>query len=310
MTNADFEKTLDTSDEWIRTRTGVRERRIVGDGENTLTMAVDASQRALDDAGLEPDDIDLIVLATSTPYVPLPATACFLQDVLGCRHIPAFDISAACSGFIYALVVGAGMMPSGGYRHALIVGAEAMSAVTDFEDRSTCILLGDAAGAVVLGDADNDISGIYDHSLGANGGGAETIWVPAGGSLEPPSHRTIDERRHFLKMQGREVYKFAVTKFVEVMTDAIERAGITADDLALVVPHQSNLRIIESAAHKLGLPMERVVVNIDRYGNTSAASIPVAMAEARQSGRIQPGDWVLLAGFGAGLTWGTALLRL
>lgn len=310
MTNADFEKTLDTSDEWIRTRTGIRERRIAGDGENTLTMALEASQQALGDAGLEPNDVDLIVLATSTPFAPLPATACFLQDALGCRHIPAFDISAACSGFVYALVVAAGMMKPSGYRHALIIGAETMSAVTDFEDRSTCILLGDAAGAAVLSHADNDVSGIYDHFLGANGGGAEMIWVPAGGSLEPPSYRTIDERQHYLKMRGREVYKFAVTKFVEVMTGAIERVGITVDDLALVIPHQSNLRIIESAADKLGLPMDRMSVNIDRYGNTSAASIPVALAEARQTGQVKPGDWVLLAGFGAGLTWGTALLRL
>jgi 3-oxoacyl-[acyl-carrier-protein] synthase-3 len=202
------------------------------------------------------------------------------------------------------------MMQTVGYRHALIVGAETMSAISDYEDRTTCILLGDAAGACVLGPADNEVSGIYDQFLGANGGGAKTIWVPAGGSLEPTTHQTVDQRQHYLKMRGREVYKFAVTKFVEVMTGAIERVGITADDVALIVPHQSNLRIIESAAQKLGLPMDRVAINIDRYGNTSAASIPVAMAEARNDGRIKSGDWVLIAGFGAGLTWGTTLLRL
>lgn len=309
VTNADFEKTLDTSDEWIRTRTGIRERRLVAPGQNTLTLAVEASREALRDAGLSPEDLDLIVLATSTPYVPLPATACFLQHELGCREIPAFDLSAACSGFVFAFVTGACMMRSGGYRRVLVVGAETMSAVTDFEDRGTCILLGDGAGAVVLAPPDDGASGLYYQRLGADGGGARMIWVPAGGSLEPVSEKSLNERLHYLKMRGREVYKFAVTKMQEVIVDAVEQAGIAVGDLAMIVPHQSNLRIIESACEKLGLPPERVAVNIDRCANTSAASIPLALAEVRGEGRVRPGDWVLLAGFGAGLTWGTALLR-
>lgn len=310
MTNADFEKTLDTSDEWIRTRTGVRERRIAGDGEDTLTMAVAASRQALDDAGLAPEDLDLVIVATCTPAFPIPATACFLQNELGCRHIGAFDLHAACSGFVYALVAAAHLTTSGQYRNALVVGSEKMSAVTDFDDRGTCILMGDGAGAAIIGPASNGTSGLYEHSLGADGSGARMIWVPAGGSREPASKKTIDERLHYLKMRGREVYKFAVAKMQEVITDTITRAGISFDDLALVIPHQSNLRIIESAAKKLGIGLDKVAVNIDRYGNTSSASIPMAMDEAYRAGRIRPGDWVLLAGFGAGLTWASALLRV
>lgn len=310
MTNADFEQTLDTSDEWIVTRTGIRERRVAAEGEDTLTFALEASKRALADAKLEPKDIGLIVVATSTPVVPLPATACFLQDALGCDPIPAFDVAAACSGFVYAFVTGASMLQAGGYKNVLVVGAEAMSAVTDFEDRGTCILLGDGAGATILSAADNDVSGVYDQFLAADGSGAQMIWVPGGGSREPASDKTINERLHYLKMKGREVYRFAVTKMQEVIAGATERAGIAPSDLALVVPHQSNLRIIESAAEKVGIPMDRVAVNIDRCGNTSAASIPLALDEARQAGRVKSGDWVLLAGFGAGLTWGSVLLRL
>jgi len=310
LTNADFEQCLDTSDEWIRTRTGIRERRICSEGENTLTLAVTASQKALARAKLSPVDLDLIIVATSTPYVPIPATACFLQKELGCRHIGAFDLAAACSGFVYAFVSAAYLMSSGQYRHALVVGAEAMSSVTDFQDRTVCILLGDAAGAAVIGPADNDTSGLYDHCLGADGSGADFIWVPAGGSLEPASANSVNNGRHYLKMKGREVYKFAVTKMQEVIRDAVARAGITLDDLAMVIPHQSNARIIESAAEKLGMPREKMALNIDTYGNTSAASIPVALEEACSNGRLHAGDWVLLAGFGGGLTWGTALLRL
>ncbi len=310
VTNADFEKRIDTSDEWIRTRTGIRERRFVGPGENTLTLAVTASRRALEAAQLEPGDIDLIIVATSTPYAPLPATACFLQDALGCRHIPAFDLSAACSGFVYAFVTAAHMLGPDRYRKALVVGAETMSAVTDFEDRGTCILLGDGAGAAIISATDNGSSGLYEHSLYADGSGAQMIWVPGGGSLEPASNKTLSERMHYLKMKGREVYKFAVTRMQEVIVDTLAHAGISARDVALIVPHQSNLRIIESAAEKLGVPMDRIAINIDRYGNTSAASVPLALDESVRNGRVKGGDWVLLAGFGAGLTWGSALVRL
>lgn len=310
VTNADFEKTLDTTDEWIRTRSGIRERRFCGPGENTLTLAATAARGALENAGLTARDLDLIVVATCSPAYTLPATACFLQAELGCRTIPAFDLAAACSGFVYALVTGTCLMQTGGYGNVLVVGAETMSAITDFEDRGTCVLLGDGAGAAIIGPADNATSGMYDQSLGADGTGAKLIWTPAGGSAEPASAKTVNERLHYMKMKGRDVYKFAVTKMQEVLASAVERAGLTMEQIKLVIPHQSNLRIIESAAEKLGLPESKVAVNIDRYGNTSAASIPLAMEEAWRAGRIGRGDWVLLAGFGGGLTWGAALLKL
>ena len=310
MTNADFEKYLDTSDEWILTRTGIRQRRFCTNGENTLTLAVEASRKALQRAKLSPGDLDLIILATSTPAYPIPATACFLQHALGCRPIPAFDLGAACSGFIYAFVSAMSMMATGQYRHALVIGAEAMSSVTDFQDRTICVILGDAAGAVVLGPTEDQIAGVYDYLLAADGSGAELIIVPAGGSAEPTTVEALEARRHYLKMRGREVYKFAVIKMVEVVRGAVQRAGITLNDLALVIPHQSNARIIESAAEKLGLPMDRVAMNLDKYGNTSAASIPLALDEAMSNRRLHQGDWVLLAGFGGGLTWGSVLLRL
>lgn len=310
MTNADFEKYLDTSDEWITTRTGIRERRICAENENTLTLALQASRAALAAAKCHPKDLDLIILATCTPAYPIPATACFLQNELGCRHVPAFDLAAACSGFIYALSAALGMMTVSAYKRTLVVAAETMSRVTDYQDRGTCILLGDGAGAAVLTAADDGVSGVYDLNIGADGSGAALISVPAGGSSLPTSPQTVQDRLHYLKMNGREVYKFAVTKMQEVIRGAVQRAGITMDDLALVIPHQSNARIIESASEKVGLPAHKVAMNIDRYGNTSAASIPIALAEAVQDGRLRKGDWLLMAGFGGGLTWGTVLIRL
>ncbi len=310
MTNDDFVKYLDTSDEWIRARTGIRERRICSNGENTLTLAVEAGRKALEKARLTPADLDLLIVATCTPAHPVPATACFVQHVLGCRHIPAFDVAAACSGFVYAFVAAASMMTTTGYKHALVIGSEAMSSITDFQDRSICVILGDGAGAAVLGPADDSVSGIYDHFLGADGSGAEMICVPAGGSAERVTVEAIQEGRHFLKMRGREIYKFAVNKMQEVIRGAAQRAGLAVDDLALIIPHQSNARIIESAADKLGIPMSRIAMNIDKYGNTSAASIPLALEEAINGQRVKKGDWVLLAGFGGGLTWGSVLVRL
>lgn len=310
MTNDDFARILDTSDEWIRTRTGIRERRFANEDEDSLTLATIASKRAIEDAGLTPADIDLIVFATSTPAYPLPATACFLQHALGCGHCPAFDISAACAGFVYGFVIAAGLMRISGYRHVLVVGSEKMSAITDFQDRATCVILADGAGAAIIGPPDNETSGLYEHMLGANGGGAKLIYVPAGGSTMPTTAKTVEDRQHYMKMNGREVYKFAVTKMQEILIETTRRAGLQVEDLAYVVPHQSNLRIIESAAHKMGLPMDKIAMNIDRLGNTSAASIPMALEEAWRAGRVKTGDWVLLAGFGAGLTWGSALIRL
>jgi 3-oxoacyl-[acyl-carrier-protein] synthase III len=308
MTNADFEKLLDTSDEWIKTRTGISERRIASPGENTLTLATAASRKALASAGLQASDLDLVIVATSTPVTPLPATACFLQHELGCGTTPGFDISAACSGFVYALVTGAHLLGER-YRNVLVVGAETMSAITDFEDRGTCILLGDAAGAAILSAEDDGVSGLYEHFLHADGVGAEMIYVPAGGSRVPASVQTVSERQHYLKMRGRDVYKFAVTRMQEIIQNTASSAGVSLDDIKMVIPHQSNARIIESAVQKLGLPPEKVAINIDRFGNTSAASIPLAMDECYRAGKFGKGDWVLIAGFGAGLTWGSALIR-
>ena len=308
MTNADFEKILDTSDEWIKTRTGISERRIAAPGQNTLTLATDAARKALASAGMQATELDMVIVATSTPVVPLPATACFLQHELGCGTTPGFDISAACSGFLYALVAGAHMLGER-YRNVLVVGAETMSAITDFEDRGTCILLGDGAGAAILSAENDGVSGLYEHFLHADGSGAPMIWVPAGGSREPTIIKTVNERLHYLKMRGRDVYKFAVTRMQEILHNTVASAGLTFEDIKMVIPHQSNARIIESAVEKLGLPPEKVAINIDRFGNTSAASVPLAMEECLRAGKFGKGDWVLLAGFGAGLTWGSALIR-
>jgi len=310
VTNEEFTRHLDTSDEWIRQRTGIRERRIAGPGESTLTLSVAASRQALADAGIGPEEIDLIVHATVTPEHPLPATACELQAALGCRWIPAFDIGAACSGFVYALVDAAQYLTSGLARSALVVGSEALTRITDMEDRSTAVLFGDGAGAAILRPSTDPQRGIITARLGADGGRARSVWVPAGGAAEPASIRTVSERLHYMKMEGRAIYKFAVTMMHALVRETVDEVGIRLDDLALVIPHQSNLRIIESAAERLGLPMDKVAINIDRYGNTSAASIAMAFHEARQTGRIKAGDLVLLVAFGAGLTWGSLLMRV
>jgi 3-oxoacyl-[acyl-carrier-protein] synthase-3 len=271
---------------------------------------VQAGRAALDDAGLEAKDIDLIVVATCTPAVQLPATACFVQHELGCGTIPAFDLAAACSGFVYGVVNAAYMMQSRRYRNVLVIGSDAMSTVSDLTDRSVCILLGDGAGAVVLTEADNETSGLYHHALGSDGSGAELIWVPAGGSRQPATHETVDERLHYMKMRGREVFKFAVVKMRQIIEESLAAEGLGIDDVALIIPHQSNQRIIESLGAKLRFPADKFAVNIERFGNTSAASIPIALEEAWRAGRIGRGDWVILAAVGAGLTWGSLLMRL
>jgi 3-oxoacyl-[acyl-carrier-protein] synthase-3 len=310
VTNEEFTQRLDTSDEWIVQRTGIRERRIAGPGENTLTLSVEASRGALAEAGLTPDQIDLIVHATVTPAHQLPATACELQAELGCGWIPSFDIVAACSGFVYAVVSAAQFIDCGMATNTLVVGSETLTAITDMEDRGTAVLFGDGAGAAILRPSTDPHRGIIAARLGADGGRAKAVWVPGGGSAEPASIRTVNERLHYMKMKGREIYKFAVNMMYSLVKETAEEAEIALGDLALVIPHQSNLRIIESAADRLGLPMEKVSINIDRFGNTSAASIPMALQEARQTGRITSGDLVMLVGFGAGLTWGSALLRI
>ena len=310
LTNADLSKLIDTSDEWIRTRSGIRERHIAGDHESTSDMAVGAAKAALDDAGLTAADIDLLIVATITPDLPLPAAACLVQDKLGVpTHAACFDMNAACSGFIYGLDTACAMISSGRYRKALVIGAEKLSPIVDWKERTTCVLFGDGAGAVVVGASEEPDLGLIGTKLGAYGDSAELLWIPKGGSDSPATADSIAAGDHFMKMKGKEVFKLAVRAMDEAARDILEQHGLTADQISLVIPHQANLRIIEAIAKYLDLPMERFFINVDRYGNTSAASIPLALDEAKRSGKIKPGDITLLVAFGAGLTYGSALIR-
>jgi len=308
LTNDDLSRMVETSDEWIRTRTGIRERHLADEGETTATMAVEAARQALEVARISPAQLDLIIVATVTPDHLFPATACLVQDALGATHAAAFDLSAGCSGFVYALAVAAHLLEAGAYQTALVVGAETLSRITDWSDRATCVLFGDGAGAVVLQAGENE-GGVLATVLGADGSGGDLLQLPAGGSRWPASHRTVAEGLHFLRMQGREVFRFAVRKMPAATREVLEKAGLSLDDVNLLIPHQANQRIIDAAARALKVPGEAVYVNLDRYGNTSAASIPIALCEAAEEGRIQPGDLVVCVGFGAGLTWGAAAVR-
>lgn len=310
MTNQDFEAFLETSDEWITQRTGIKRRHLVSEGETTATLATEASQKALAQAGLAASDLDLIVCATISPEMPFPATACFVQQALGAADVPAFDLSAACSGFIYALSTASQFIESRRYQNILVIGADVLSRFADFTDRSSCILFGDAAGAVVLQPTNEPDRGVQYTVLRADGAGWDFIHVPAGGTRLPASAETVAQKMHFVKMRGRDVYKFAVEKMQWLLGDCMEKCRLTADEVDLVVPHQVNIRIIESAVSKYHFPMEKVYVNIDRYGNTSGASIPLALDEAVRAGRVGPGSTVLLVAFGAGLTWGGAVVKL
>lgn len=310
LTNDDLAKFVETSDEWIRTRTGIRERRVAAENEQVSDMGVRAAQRALDDAGLKPADIDLLVVATVTPDMPMPASACFIQHKLGVpTNAACFDLNAACSGFIYALDTACAMIGSGRYKKALVIGVEKLSAVIDWQDRTTCVLFGDGAGAVVVGAGDDPQRGLIGTRLGAFGDGAELLYISHGGSRSPTTAESLANRDHCIRMKGKEVFKIAVRAMDEAARDILEQHQIRADQISLVIPHQANLRIIESISEYLELPMERFFVNVDRYGNTSAASIPIALDEARRAGRIKPGDLTLLVAFGAGLTYGSALIR-
>jgi len=308
LTNEELSTLVDTSDEWISSRTGIRERHVVQEGETTASMAIQAARRALEVARLSPAELDLIVVATITPDHIFPATACLVQDALGAVHSAAFDLSAACSGFIYGLGIASHLLAAGAYRTALVIGAESLSRITDWSDRGTCVLFGDGAGAVVLQAGENE-GGVLASVLGADGSGGKLLWLPAGGSTMPASHRTVAEGLHFVKMKGREVFRFAVRAMPAATREVLEKARLTVDDLNLLVPHQANQRIIEAAARALELPPEAVYSNLERYGNTSAASIPLALCDAVDEGRIQPGDVVVCVGFGGGLTWGAAALR-
>jgi 3-oxoacyl-[acyl-carrier-protein] synthase-3 len=308
VTNADLERQVDTTDSWIVERTGIRERRAAGPDETTASLAIEAGTAAIKHAGLTPDAIDLLVVATASAEQPIPHTGAFVGDGLGTR-CGSFDLNAGCAGFVYELVVGASMLLSGTLQHVLVIGAETLSRLVDPQDRGTCILFGDGAAAMVLSRAPDDGPGLLAWELGCDGSGTGLLEIPAGGSRLPTSAETVANREHFIKMQGQEVFRRAVRIVIETATTTLERAGVAVEDVTWFAPHQANMRIIEAAAQRLGIPLERTLVNIDRYGNTSAASIPLVLAEAADDGRLRDGDLVLLSGFGAGLTWGSALLR-
>lgn len=307
LTNGDLERMVDTSDEWITTRTGIKERRIAEPQETTATFALRASQRALQEAGIAPEDLDLIVVATVTPDMLFPATACLVQKELGAKKACGFDLEAGCTGFVYALAVAEKYLLAGGGEKALVVGAETLSKIVDWQDRATCVLFGDGAGAVVLGVADEP--GILATYLGCDGNGGSLLELPAGCSRFPASFDTVNNRLHYIKMSGNEVFKFAVRVMEEASLEVARRAGISTQEVDLFIPHQANIRIINSAAKRLEIPEERIFVNVHKYGNTSSASIPLALDEAYREGRIREGDLLLLVGFGAGLTWGSAIIR-
>lgn len=309
LTNKDLEKMVDTTEDWILTRSGIRERRIAADGQSTSDLAVEAARVALAGAGLEPSAVDLIIVATASPDMLFPSTACHVQHKLGARKVPAFDLSAACSGFLYALDVGRQFVANGAYETVLVIGADKLSAFTNWQDRGTCVLFGDAAGAVVLRHQPGH-RGILSTLLGADGSQTEILKLPAGGSVMPASEETVRDRMHSIQMSGREVFKFAVTAMISAAREALKRSGLGIEDITCVIPHQANMRIIEAIADRLGLGMDRLFVNLQNYGNTSAASIPVALAEAMQTGRLKPGDRVLLVAFGGGLTWASAVVEL
>jgi 3-oxoacyl-[acyl-carrier-protein] synthase-3 len=310
LTNEELSKQVDTSDDWILSRTGIKERRIAADGESTSDLATHAARAALVDAGLTAADIDLLILATITPDLPMPASATIVQHKLGLgTHTPCFDLNAACSGFVYGIDTASAMLASGRYRHAIVIGAEKLSSVVDWKDRTTCVLFGDAAGAVVLGPSRGDGARIIGTKLYSEGGNAELLNIPAGGSALPTTTTTIENRQHFIKMKGREIFKVAVREMEDAVEEILEQHALTADQIACVIPHQANLRIIEALSKSLKIPLERFFINVDRYGNTSGASIPLALDEARRSGRVRRGDTTLLVAFGAGLTYGAALVR-
>ena len=307
LTNKDIEKIVDTTDEWITTRTGIKERRIARSDETTSDMATEAAKRALADAKLKAEDIDLIIVATITPDMFFPATACLVQQKIGARQVPAFDISVACSGFIYGIAIANQFIKSGTYKYALVVAAEKLSSITDWQDRSTCVLFGDGAGAAVLGPVEK--GGILSVYLGANGKQGELIKLPAGGSKIPASHKSVDDRLHFIKMSGTELFKHAVKIMADAAREVTSPLGLTAADISLVIPHQANMRILSAVAKRMGLTEDKIYFNIAKYGNMSAASSAVALVEAVQEGRIKKGDKILLDAFGGGLTWGAMVIE-
>ena len=308
MTNADLERLVETTDEWIVTRTGIRERRIAADDQASSDLGLEAAREAMADAGVTADDLDLIIVGTATPDMLFPATACVLQDRLGARRAGAFDLSAACSSWVYAAAVAHGYVSSGLAETVLVVGAETLSKITNWKDRATAVLFGDSAGAAVIRPSEPG-QGFLSFYLGADGSGGPLIQLPGGGSRLPASYETVERAQHYLQMNGREVFKFAVRVIPRAIEEAVLRAGLRLGDVDWFIPHQANVRIIDAAAERLGQPREKFYVNVDRFGNTSSASVPVALYEAVRSGRIRRGDLAVLVAFGGGLTWASTALR-
>ena len=308
LTNFDLQRMVNTSDEWITARTGIKERRIANERTATSDLAAEAGRIALKEVGLCSKDVDLIILATATPDYPFPAAACTVQELLNAENAAAFDVSAACSGFLYGMTIARGLIKNGDYQNILLIGAETLTKICDFSDRSTCVLFGDGAGAVVLGEVPPG-KGILSTYLKSDGKLTRILNMPAGGSRKPATKETIEQRLHYIKMMGNELFKYATRAMEEAALEALKRAGLETSDLDLFIPHQANIRIIEATTKRLKLSKEKVFVNIDRYGNTSAASIPIALSEAKREGRIEDGSIVLLAAAGGGVTWASVLLR-
>jgi 3-oxoacyl-[acyl-carrier-protein] synthase-3 len=309
LTNQDLEKMVDTNDQWIMERTGIRERHVLAKGLGVSDMGVEAAKKCLAARGIEPNEVEVIIVATVTPDMMFPSTACLVQDKLGAKGAWGFDVSAGCSGFVFALQVGVKMVESGAHKKVLVIGADANTRMTDYTDRTTCVLFGDGAGAVLIEPAEEGEIGFIDFVHEIDGSGAAALNLPGGGSLNPSSHETVDKKMHFIHQDGPAVYKFAVRKMAECTTTLLERNGVTGADLGCFIPHQANKRIIASTADRLGLAPERVIINIEKYGNTSAGSVPLAMETAVEEGKLKKGDLVLLAAVGAGFTVGAALLR-
>ncbi len=308
LTNFDLEKMVDTSDEWITTRSGIKERRIADNGISSSFMASQAAKRALKCAGMKADELDLIIVATVTADHKFPSTACLVQRNIGAVNAAAYDISAACSGFLYGLGNAVSFLWSGLYKNIMIIGAETLSKITDWEDRSTCVLFGDGAGAVIIRNAQNGSEILYQ-CMGADGSGADLLEVPAGGSACPATIETVKDRQHYIKMKGNELYKWAVTKMKDLIKDALTESKVSKDQLAYIIPHQVNIRIINGALKRLGISIDKVIINLDKYGNTSAASIPIALDELSRSGALKKGDVIILVAFGSGLTWASYTMR-
>lgn len=308
LTNADLEKMVDTTNQWILERTGIRERHIVDKGVATSDLGLQAAKKALAERGIDASDLDAIIVATVTPDMLFPCSACLVQHKLGAKQVWGFDMNAACSSFVYALQVGTRFVASGAHKKVMVIGADVMSSIIDYTDRATCVIFGDGAGAVILEPAEDSL-GMIDFLHEVDGSGGCSLFMPGGGSLNPSTHETVDQKMHYVHQDGQAVFKFAVRKMAEVCEKLLERNGLTGKDIDVFIPHQANKRIITNTAERLGMPMERVIIDIDRYGNTTSATIPLAMNTARSEGKLKKGDLVLLASVGAGFTVGTTLLR-